>query len=1487
MPTIATSELPPPKSWDEFEDIVWNVYTREWHDHHAERYGRSGQAQQGVDIFGQPYWLKGGYAGIQCKRYAKGTLKINHVQKEIAEAEEFRPPLREYTIATTDRRDARLQKAIRLLNEQRRAAGKFSIYVAFWEDISDHLLTSANRDLLRKHYQEHYAGLVSPPTQEELVKACQATTPRLADELRRSQTLILRDVEAELEAFYQSGTRLCVLLGPSGVGKSMIMAHQAQYLLQNGWAALLMRGKTFSLDYMSEVVTQGGLDWPTALEWRHVLVTPWGAELQNNQRGFILLLDGVDKADFEHISGELTKLSDAIRDIPGDRLKIIVSCRDLFWERFVVHLPIGSNITFTREHQPSYIPIQVIGFSDEELDRALKAISADELLVSGRAGEWADPHIESVRDILKHPSAFGIYASLRVAGYVPSVQNLTWSSLAEQYLEKALEQSALECDMRRESLRSWLVSLACLARVERQRDFCLPDKLVRRELPELRIDEIDPRQSPHAALLGNNILVESSGPGQARMIGLSFADLGSYLLSLDLERAWQDSAAHKVQTDDWIEVWLREAYEFTPLLNAILAWIDRLADNSGDPTLYSFLRALAENRWFRAEVVFRLMRPTVLITLFRLIKEAELHHFYAYREAARVIRPAANTLKEVRKRLHDHDSRARRLAAELVGIYGDTESIESLAALLEYEEEEEVREATYTALGRLGEAAVPYLVMVIGDPSQPAQRRRYYLGALRAAGLRSEQVSTALGCCLRDAQTANDDELLRSGLLAAAHLRDAAQLPFAITALSGSDWQVVHAGAKMLVEIPDESSLLALKDALATWVSREGYWNHTWVVRQLLAALVKTGLPDALRLTLDTLRQSLQGATALAPVEAVRACDELNLPEARELLLVDLVRWLSKSPPTGIAWHGVRRLGATWQPQPLDVLASAAHRLQEEGIDLGQCLIDTMIQAIQETDDHPLRDHHAQVSALRVLAKSNLPGFAAEASRLLAYASWSLDLDICDALWVVADSRAEPALLARLEHVAGEKSQTWFQRSRVVRALGTCGIQDSATAVLAYLRSEPAISLYMPEECLCPLVRRSVLDSAELVQVVRDEMASVQGRTAALMALGIVDAPRHKDLFQEIASHAQDPVLRGYAMCMLGFAGDTTLVPLVRKELRTTQHVFVAEQAAEALARLDAHETVTEIERALEHFASETQAASFIDALAYFKEPSSVPVLLETLQQNRYVHVQHAIIQALGAFWPHRQAQQIVLEQLETWYGGHFDASKQCPAIRALAHAAPELLAQQAIRLYDAGRLDRSARSELARLVPRMAKSGLNPTALIALLKCLACDSYLPVREQAAQALGQLDPVICGKLYDELSCSAEAWDRACAVYTLGFWDSDVGKIETARYAAEFVVRHAADVAYEVRIRRQALQRLVERFQSADGTTRLSAYLALKEQGDEQVVWSLYQSVPEHSLSHTFVKQLASDIQTRLQNERRKRAEEEEKLLAAPGTVRFD
>lgn len=152
MPSPTTSEFPKPRSWDEFEDIVWELYAREWQDPNTQSYGRTGQAQHGVDIYGRPTYLGGRYAGIQCKRYDAGNLNRKKIEDEIARAEEFRPPLVEYLIATTEPRDATLQRVVRLIDGERRAKGQFGVRIVFWDDLCSLLANTDNSDLLRKHY---------------------------------------------------------------------------------------------------------------------------------------------------------------------------------------------------------------------------------------------------------------------------------------------------------------------------------------------------------------------------------------------------------------------------------------------------------------------------------------------------------------------------------------------------------------------------------------------------------------------------------------------------------------------------------------------------------------------------------------------------------------------------------------------------------------------------------------------------------------------------------------------------------------------------------------------------------------------------------------------------------------------------------------------------------------------------------------------------------------------------------------------------------------------------------------------------------------------------------------------------------------------------------------------------------------------------------------------------------------------------------------
>jgi hypothetical protein len=149
MPTIAGSNIPPPKSWDEFEDIVLSIAKLRWKSTDFFRNGRQGQRQDGVDIFGNS--AEGRIIGVQCKNTIH-RLSEDVVCSEIKKAESFEPTLEALYIATTSFRDSALQKSIRKISEERTLAERFSVDLLFWEDITGDL--SLDKRVFFKHYPQ-------------------------------------------------------------------------------------------------------------------------------------------------------------------------------------------------------------------------------------------------------------------------------------------------------------------------------------------------------------------------------------------------------------------------------------------------------------------------------------------------------------------------------------------------------------------------------------------------------------------------------------------------------------------------------------------------------------------------------------------------------------------------------------------------------------------------------------------------------------------------------------------------------------------------------------------------------------------------------------------------------------------------------------------------------------------------------------------------------------------------------------------------------------------------------------------------------------------------------------------------------------------------------------------------------------------------------------------------------------------------------------
>jgi len=129
----------PPNDPAAFESLCLDLWREVWHNPSAQKNGRSGQPQAGVDVFGQH---QGKWEGVQSKQkdgLLRSKVTIKELEGEVEAAKEFTPPLANFILATTGPRDAKVQKRARELTEEHKQQGLFSVEVWSWEDIWDEL----------------------------------------------------------------------------------------------------------------------------------------------------------------------------------------------------------------------------------------------------------------------------------------------------------------------------------------------------------------------------------------------------------------------------------------------------------------------------------------------------------------------------------------------------------------------------------------------------------------------------------------------------------------------------------------------------------------------------------------------------------------------------------------------------------------------------------------------------------------------------------------------------------------------------------------------------------------------------------------------------------------------------------------------------------------------------------------------------------------------------------------------------------------------------------------------------------------------------------------------------------------------------------------------------------------------------------------------------------------------------------------------------
>ena len=127
---------PRPNDEHSFEELCLRLLRKHWDCPNAQRHGRRGHRQFGVDIFGLS---NGRVHGAQCKHKENGR-KLNlakDVLAEVTKAEGFTPQLDSFLILTTTRRDPVIQRQVLKASLERQKERKFSVNVFFWDDLEE------------------------------------------------------------------------------------------------------------------------------------------------------------------------------------------------------------------------------------------------------------------------------------------------------------------------------------------------------------------------------------------------------------------------------------------------------------------------------------------------------------------------------------------------------------------------------------------------------------------------------------------------------------------------------------------------------------------------------------------------------------------------------------------------------------------------------------------------------------------------------------------------------------------------------------------------------------------------------------------------------------------------------------------------------------------------------------------------------------------------------------------------------------------------------------------------------------------------------------------------------------------------------------------------------------------------------------------------------------------------------------------------------
>lgn len=276
---FAAKQIAAPKSWIDFESLCHALFQAVWQDAAAQKNGRAGQAQLGVDFFGHNHAKDGALCGVQCKvkdQAYGGALSKKELNAELALADQFVPPLAHWIIVTTAPSDAAIQAYALALSAERQAKGLFPLTVLAWDAIQN--LLAIHEDVARRFYPEQFGDDTdAAPGAGGNTNSCDVVDGYLL-EIRAAYACDNTEyIEPDIDGLSpgKATEQLCErlvkgeqiqLIGPSGVGKTALLAQMVGVVAAAGLVPIIIAARMFAdnlpplLEAAISLGAQRGLD---------------------------------------------------------------------------------------------------------------------------------------------------------------------------------------------------------------------------------------------------------------------------------------------------------------------------------------------------------------------------------------------------------------------------------------------------------------------------------------------------------------------------------------------------------------------------------------------------------------------------------------------------------------------------------------------------------------------------------------------------------------------------------------------------------------------------------------------------------------------------------------------------------------------------------------------------------------------------------------------------------------------------------------------------------------------------------------------------------------------------------------------------------------------------------------------------------------------------------------------------------------------------